>query len=183
MEKRLSEFFFSLRETVVLIPEISFQGPLSGCQLAPHGYWSWNEVVGLGGIQRPQWPRRGGMLGTGKLPFSWWRHQMETFSVLLAICAGNSPVHGEFHAQRTVTRSFSLICVWINGWVNNRGAGDLRCYLAHYDVTVMFIPQMSKTMIKVIYWSRNKMVYNLQTTFSIALSWSKIVINIKLTEA
>ena len=25
-----------------------------------------------------------------------WRHQMETFSVLLAICAGNSPVPGEF---------------------------------------------------------------------------------------
>ena len=33
---------------------------------------------------------------------------------------------------------FSLICVWINGWVNNRGAGDLRRYLAHYDVTVMY---------------------------------------------
>ena len=32
---------------------------------------------------------------------------------------------------------FPLICVWINGWVNNRKAGDLRCYHAHYDVTVM----------------------------------------------
>ena len=32
---------------------------------------------------------------------------------------------------------YSLICVWINGWVNNREAGDLRCYRAHYDVTVM----------------------------------------------
>ena len=28
----------------------------------------------------------------------WWRHQMETFSALLAICAGNSPVTGEFRA-------------------------------------------------------------------------------------
>ena len=37
---------------------------------------------------------------------SWWRHQMETFSALLAICAGNSPVSGEFLAQRSVTRSF-----------------------------------------------------------------------------
>ena len=36
----------------------------------------------------------------------WWRHQMETFSVLLAICLGNSPVPGEFPAQRPVTRSF-----------------------------------------------------------------------------
>ena len=37
---------------------------------------------------------------------SWWRHQMETFSALLAICAGNSPVPGELPAQRPVTRSF-----------------------------------------------------------------------------
>ena len=36
------------------------------------------------------------------------RHQMETFSALLAICAGNSPVPGEFPAQRPVTRSFDV---------------------------------------------------------------------------
>ena len=36
----------------------------------------------------------------------WWRHQMETFSALLAICAGNSPVPGEFPTQRPVTRSY-----------------------------------------------------------------------------
>ena len=39
---------------------------------------------------------------------SWWRHQMETFSALLTICAGNSPVTGEFPAQRPVTRSFDV---------------------------------------------------------------------------
>ena len=33
---------------------------------------------------------------------------METFSVLLAFCAGNSPVNGEFPAQRPVTRSFDV---------------------------------------------------------------------------
>ena len=32
---------------------------------------------------------------------------------------------------------FSLICVWINGWVNNREAGDLRPHRGHYDVNVM----------------------------------------------
>ena len=37
---------------------------------------------------------------------SWWRHQIETISPLLTICAGNSPVTGEFSAQRPVTRSF-----------------------------------------------------------------------------
>ena len=39
---------------------------------------------------------------------SWWRHQMETFSALLAICTGNSPVIGEFLAQRPVARSFDI---------------------------------------------------------------------------
>ena len=34
---------------------------------------------------------------------------------------------------------FSLICTWINDWVNNREAGDLRCHWAHYSVTVMSI--------------------------------------------
>ena len=65
-----------------------------------------------------------------------WKHW---FSALLAICAGNSPVSGEFPAQRPVTRSLtiSLICVWINGWVNDREAGDLIRYHAHYDFTVL----------------------------------------------
>ena len=39
------------------------------------------------------------------LPRSWWRHQMEAFSALLTLCAGNSPVTGEFPSQRPVTRS------------------------------------------------------------------------------
>ena len=39
---------------------------------------------------------------------SWWRHQMEQFSALLAIWAGNSPVTDEFPAQRPVTRSFDV---------------------------------------------------------------------------
>ena len=39
---------------------------------------------------------------------SWWRHQMKTFFALLAICAGNSPVPGEFPTQRSVMRSFDV---------------------------------------------------------------------------
>ena len=34
---------------------------------------------------------------------------------------------------------FSLICAWINRWVNNREAGDLRRDRAHYDVIVMSV--------------------------------------------
>ena len=37
-----------------------------------------------------------------------WRHQMETFPALLAICAGNSPVTGDFPVQKPVTRSFDV---------------------------------------------------------------------------
>ena len=40
--------------------------------------------------------------------FAWWGHQMETFAALLAICAGNSPITGEFPAHRPVTRSFGV---------------------------------------------------------------------------
>ena len=71
---------------------------------------------------------------------SWWRHQMETFSALLAICAVNSPVTDEFphKGQRRGALMFSLICAWIYGWVNNREAGDLRRHHAQYDGTVMF---------------------------------------------
>ena len=69
----------------------------------------------------------------------WWRHQMETFSALLAICAGNSPVtvNSSHKGQWRGALMFSLKCAWINGWVNNREAGDLRGHPTHYDVTVM----------------------------------------------
>ena len=73
--------------------------------------------------------------------FSWWCHQMETFSASLDICAGNSPVHGEFPAKRPVTRSsdvFFDLRLQINGWLYNREAGDLRRHRAHYDVIVMY---------------------------------------------
>ena len=39
---------------------------------------------------------------------AWWRHQLEAFSALLAICAGNSLVFNEFPAKRPVTQSFDV---------------------------------------------------------------------------
>ena len=45
----------------------------------------------------------------------------------------NSPHKGQW--RRALM--FSLICAWINGWVNNREAGDLRRQCAQYDVTIM----------------------------------------------
>ena len=48
-----------------------------------------------------------------------------------------SPVNSPHKGQWRGALMFSLICVWINGWVNNRGAGDLRRHRAHNDVMVM----------------------------------------------
>ena len=39
---------------------------------------------------------------------TWWRHLMEAFSALLALCAENSPITGEFHSQRPVKRGFDV---------------------------------------------------------------------------
>ena len=70
---------------------------------------------------------------------TWWRHQMEAFSALLAFCEGihRSPVNSPHKGQWRGALIFSLTCAWTNGWVNNRDAGDLRRNRAHYDVTVM----------------------------------------------
>ena len=55
---------------------------------------------------------------------SWWRHQMETFSALLALCAGNSSVTGEFPWQRPVTRSFDI---FFDPRLNKRLSKQWRC--------------------------------------------------------
>ena len=56
---------------------------------------------------------------------AWWRHQMETFSVLLALCEGNSPVTGGFPSERSVTRSFDfLFDLHLNKQLNKQ----LRCW-------------------------------------------------------
>ena len=61
---------------------------------------------------------------------------METFSALLAICAGNSPVPGEFPTQRPVTWSFDVVFDLRTNKRLNGEAGYLRSHGAHYDVTV-----------------------------------------------
>ena len=73
---------------------------------------------------------------SGKRPMApfttWWRHQMETFSALLTICAGNPSIPGEFPAQRPVTRSCDVFWVFLFCvWINDRGAGDLWRYRTH----------------------------------------------------
>ena len=70
---------------------------------------------------------------------TWWHHQMETFSCYWPFKQGIhlSPVNSPHKSQWRWALMFSLICVWIHGWVNNGEAGDLRCHRAHYDDIVM----------------------------------------------
>ena len=65
--------------------------------------------------------------------FSWLRHQMKTFSALLALCAGNSPV-----TQRPVTQAFDVFFdLRPNNRLNKQSwAGDLRRHHAHYHCNV-----------------------------------------------
>ena len=94
---------------------------------------------------------------------SWWRHQMETFSALLAICAGNSPVPGEFPTQRPVTRSFD---VYFDLRLNKR--------LCKQSWDWWFV-----TLLCPLWRHSNVPLDNIaatsQTTFSNALSWMKIL--------
>ena len=78
------------------------------------------------------------------IQWTWWRHQMETFSALLAICVGNSSVTGEIPAKGQWRELWVFFCAWINGWVNNRGNGDLRFRRAHYDVNAMMCETRSR---------------------------------------
>ena len=64
-----------------------------------------------------------------------WKHFPRYWPFVRGI--HRSPVNSPLKGQWRGALMFSLICVWINGWVNNREAGDLRRYRAHYDVTVM----------------------------------------------
>ena len=64
-----------------------------------------------------------------------WKHFPRYWPLVRGI--HGSPVNSPHKAQWRGALMFSLICVWINGWVNNREAGDLSRYRAYTDVTVM----------------------------------------------
>ena len=66
-----------------------------------------------------------------------WKHFPRHWPFVRGI--HRSPVNSPHKGQWRGALMFSLICAWINSWVNNREAGDLRRYRAHYDVTVMLM--------------------------------------------
>ena len=64
-----------------------------------------------------------------------WKHFQRYWPLVRGI--HRSPVNSPHIGQWRGALMFSLICTWINGWVNNGEAGDLRRHRAHYDITVM----------------------------------------------
>ena len=70
-----------------------------------------------------------------------WKHFPRYWTFVRGI--HRSPVNNPHKSQWRGAFIFSLICDWINRWVNNREAGDLRRYRAHYNVTVMGLAVMS----------------------------------------
>ena len=70
-----------------------------------------------------------------------WKHFPRYWPFVRGI--HRSPVNSPHKGQWRWALMFSLICVWINGWINNREAGDLRSYRAHYAVTLLGLGQHS----------------------------------------
>ena len=66
-----------------------------------------------------------------------WKHFPRYWPFVRGI--HRSPVNSPHKGQWRGALMFTLICARINGWVNNREAGDLRRYRAHYDVIVMLM--------------------------------------------
>ena len=70
-----------------------------------------------------------------------WKHFPRYWPFVRGI--HRSPVNSPHKGQWRGALMFSLICAWINGWVNNGEAGDLGRHRARYDVIVMSNPRLT----------------------------------------
>ena len=64
-----------------------------------------------------------------------WKHCPRCWSLVRGI--HRSPVNSLYKGKWRWPFMFSLLCTWINGWVNNWDSSDLRRHRAHYDITAM----------------------------------------------
>ena len=87
-------------------------------------------------------------------PFVWGIHRSSV----------NSPLKGQWRGALV----FSLIYVWINGWVHNHDAGDLRRHHAHLDVTVIGDGMALANRKRITHWNGNAVLTNLLSPWSLA---------------
>ena len=99
-----------------------------------------------------------------------WKHFPRYWPFVRGI--HRSPVNSLHKGHWRVALMFSLICVCINGWVNNREAGDLRRYRAHYDVTIMWIKKR---------WFRSRLGAKQTTKYHLNQRWSSLHTHICVT--
>ena len=99
-----------------------------------------------------------------------WKHFPRNWPFVRGI--HRYPVNSLHKGQWRRALMFSLICVWINDWVNNRDAGGLRRYRAHYDVILMILKNYN---IGWCYWLNSVLYTNfIQKSFHLMLmfDWS-----------
>ena len=147
----------------------TIQGYLCCFIIRPHGLnassWLHHPAVLSDGL----WPKRSTtnnkrligvvytyntlVFGT-RFSITWWCHQMGTFSALLAILRGihRSPVNSPHKGQWRAALMFSLIFTWMNGWVSNREAGDLRRDRAHMTPLWWFWVCKSMTKLDILWY-------------------------------
>ena len=89
-----------------------------------------------------------------------WKHFPRYWSFVRGIPPSQVNSKGQWRGALM----FSMICAWINGWVNNHGAVDLRRHCAHNDVTVILIQWRRiwgvEIQIANIFKTRNTRVYS-----------------------
>ena len=92
---------------------------------------------------------------------SWCRHQMKTFPGYWPLVGGihRYPVNSTHKGQWRGALMFSLIYGWTNGWVNTRGASDLRRHRAHYNIIVM----MFRHIVYLSVWFQTTLFHNAGT--------------------
>ena len=95
-----------------------------------------------------------------------WKHFPRYWPFVRGI--HRSPMNSPHKGQGGGALVFSLICVWIDGWVNDREADDLRGYRAHYDATVMSLNTEIYRYLPIwvrVWW----MIYSEMTNLAISL--------------
>ena len=116
-----------------------------------------------------------------------WKHFPRYWPFVRGI--HRSPVNYPHKGQWRGALMLSLICVWINGWVNTREAGDLRRHRAHYGVTVMWNP-LAPLRVHMFHWTQaslthlplDKLSFISQMTFSNEFSFNeKFCISIQIS--
>ena len=106
----------------------------------------------LGGVRGHNPPRKIWGKKWGNLGAIWWLLQSNHDDVIrwkhfphywpFVRGIHRSPVNSPHKGQWRGGLMFSLICAWINGWINNRKAGNLRRRRAHYEIIIMNASQI-----------------------------------------